>query len=84
MMPALAGFWLLGLLLQLPLLAFVALAGALPLPLERAVDAPMALFLVAQLAVAFGAVRRVTRQQARRMLPHQPSSRGSQLVPAAE
>ncbi|XP_077544554.1 transmembrane protein 17-like [Haemaphysalis longicornis] len=73
-MPALAGFWLLGLLLQLPLLAFAAFAGALPLPLERAVDAPMALFLVAQLAAAFGAVRRVTRQ---------PSSRGSRLVPAA-
>ncbi|KAL1475261.1 hypothetical protein MTO96_037416 [Rhipicephalus appendiculatus] len=67
-MPALAGFWLLSVLLQLPLLVFLAVGGARPLPLERAVDLPLALMLATQVVVAFGVIRRVTRSQARRFL----------------
>lgn len=72
-MPALAGFWLLTLLLQLPLLTFLAFAGSEPLPLERAVDIPMALFVMLEAGLAFGVIRRMTHKQTERFL-HQAAT----------
>ncbi|KAM7295258.1 transmembrane protein 17-like [Ixodes scapularis] len=68
--PALAGCWLLSLLFQLPLLAFLAIAGAMPLPLERAVDIPMGTLVLLQVVLGFGVIRQMTRKQTQRFLRH--------------
>ncbi|MBN3292311.1 H3 protein, partial [Polypterus senegalus] len=61
--PELAGFWLLTLLLQLPLVLFLLFnEGILIQPLERSVHIVLALFLIFQILSAFFALRLMVRQ----------------------
>ncbi|XP_028852538.1 transmembrane protein 17A [Denticeps clupeoides] len=61
--PELAGFWLLSFLFQLPiLLFFVTDEGILILPLERAVHGIYLLFILAESAASFIALRTMTRK----------------------
>lgn len=71
--PALAGFWLLTVVLQLPLLLWLAGATPLALPLERATDIPFVTFLTAEAVLGFFVVRHVTREQTKRFLKHASS-----------
>ncbi|XP_043938147.1 transmembrane protein 17-like [Protopterus annectens] len=65
--PELAGFWLLSLLLQLPLILFLLLnEGIEILPLERAVHIVFTLFLTFEVAVAFMTLKRMVNHLATR------------------
>ncbi|XP_062523273.1 transmembrane protein 17B-like [Corticium candelabrum] len=63
--PELAGFWLLTLVIQLPLLLFLLLNTAtVVLPLERGVHSPMVLFLFLEIFLGYWAIRIMIRAQA--------------------
>ena len=63
--PELAGFWLLTILLQLPLQGFLLLNTDLILvPLERAAGGVMMVMVIAELVTGFMALREITRHQA--------------------
>ncbi|CAM4540455.1 unnamed protein product [Lepidochelys olivacea] len=63
--PELAGFWLLSLLLQLPIILFLLFNDGLKIqPLERAVHIIFALFLTFQVIAAFLALKRMVNQLA--------------------
>ncbi|XP_069485115.1 transmembrane protein 17-like [Ambystoma mexicanum] len=65
--PELAGFWLLSLLLQFPLVLFLLLnEGLEPQPLERATNIIFVLFLVFQVLVAFITLKRMVNHLATR------------------
>ncbi|XP_023328416.1 transmembrane protein 17 [Eurytemora carolleeae] len=65
--PELAGFWLLSVLLQLPLAAFLLFNTDLILvPIETAADIIMFIFIVAELFIGFFSLRTMTRHQAYR------------------
>ena len=65
--PELAGFWLLTILLQLPLQAFLFFNTDLILvPVEQAAGSVMLVLVVAQLVAGLLALREITRQQAAR------------------
>ncbi|XP_015280456.1 PREDICTED: transmembrane protein 17 [Gekko japonicus] len=65
--PELAGFWLLSLFLQLPLILFLLLNEGLRIqPLERAVHIVFVVFLVFQVVVAFLALKKMVNQLATR------------------
>lgn len=73
--PELAGFWLLTVLLQLPMQGFLLFNEDLViLPMERAANALMVLMVVVELVVGFVALRRITRHQAKKFHLHQLSS----------
>merc|ERR1711953_250442 len=70
--PELAGFWLLTILLQLPLQGFLLLNTDLILvPIDTAAGSVMLVLVVAELICGFLALRRITRQQAARFHLHQ-------------
>ncbi|XP_077171494.1 transmembrane protein 17 isoform X1 [Paroedura picta] len=70
--PELAGFWLLSLFLQLPLILFLLLNEGLKIqPLERAVHIVFVAFLVFQVAVAFLALKKMVNQLAARFRLHE-------------
>ncbi|XP_014820279.1 PREDICTED: transmembrane protein 17-like [Calidris pugnax] len=63
--PELAGFWLLTLLLQLPIILFLLFnEGLIILPLERAVHIVFALFLMFQVVAAFVTLKRMVNKLA--------------------
>ncbi|XP_025936580.1 transmembrane protein 17 [Apteryx rowi] len=63
--PELAGFWLLSLLLQLPIILFLLFNEGLKIqPLERAVNIIFALFLTFQVIAAFLALKKMVNQLA--------------------
>ncbi|XP_027721174.1 transmembrane protein 17 [Vombatus ursinus] len=63
--PELAGFWLLSLLLQLPLILFLLFNEGLTIqPLERAVNIIFTVFLAFQVVVAFLALKKMANQLA--------------------
>ncbi|KFO84378.1 Transmembrane protein 17, partial [Buceros rhinoceros silvestris] len=63
--PELAGFWLLSLLLQLPIILFLLFNNGLKIqPLERAVHAIFALFLTVQVITAFVTLKRMVNKLA--------------------
>ncbi|XP_036607155.1 transmembrane protein 17 [Trichosurus vulpecula] len=65
--PELAGFWLLSLLLQLPLILFLLFNEGLTIqPLERAVNIVFIIFLAFQVVVAFLALKKMANQLAAR------------------
>ncbi|KFP70862.1 Transmembrane protein 17, partial [Acanthisitta chloris] len=65
--PELAGFWLLSLLLQLPIILFLLLNEGLKIqPLERAVHIIFALFLAFQVIAAFVTLKRMMNKLATR------------------
>ncbi|XP_071986537.1 transmembrane protein 17 [Engystomops pustulosus] len=65
--PELAGFWLLSILLQLPLLLFLLCdPGVEPLPLERAAHGILTAFLLFQIPVSSLTLRKTTRRLAGR------------------
>ncbi|XP_060113571.1 transmembrane protein 17 isoform X2 [Heteronotia binoei] len=65
--PELAGFWLLSLFLQLPLILFLLLNEGLKIqPLERAVHVVFVAFLVFQVVAAFLALKKMVNQLATR------------------
>ncbi|KAM6220554.1 transmembrane protein 17 [Rhynchocyon petersi] len=65
--PELAGFWLLSLLLQLPLILFLLFnEGLKSLPMEKAVHIIFILFLTFQVATAFLALKKMVNQLATR------------------
>ncbi|KAG9468256.1 hypothetical protein GDO78_023139 [Eleutherodactylus coqui] len=65
--PELAGFWLLSILLQLPLLLFLLCdPGVKPLPLDRASHGILAAFLLFQIPVSTLTLRKTTRRLAGR------------------
>ncbi|XP_040292105.1 transmembrane protein 17 [Bufo bufo] len=65
--PELAGFWLLSILLQLPLLLFLLSdPGVEPLPLERASHGILTAFLLFQIPVSSLTLRKTTRRLAGR------------------
>ncbi|XP_060043195.1 transmembrane protein 17 isoform X2 [Erinaceus europaeus] len=65
--PELAGFWLLSLLLQLPLILFLLCnEGLTSLPLERAVHIIFTIFLTFQVVSAFLTLRKMVNQLATR------------------
>nr|XP_004478518.1 transmembrane protein 17 isoform X2 [Dasypus novemcinctus] len=65
--PELAGFWLLSLLLQLPLILFLLFnEGLKNLPLERAIHIIFTIFLTFQVVAAFLALRKMVNQLATR------------------
>uniref|UniRef100_A0A8C5Q395 Transmembrane protein 17 n=1 Tax=Leptobrachium leishanense TaxID=445787 RepID=A0A8C5Q395_9ANUR len=75
--PELAGFWLLSILLQLPLLLFLLFnPGLQPLPLELAAHGILTAFLLFQIPVSFITLRRSTRRLAGRF--HQLSNSEAQ------
>ena len=70
--PELAGFWLLTILLQLPLQGFLLFNEALIiLPMERAANILMVLIIIVQLVTGFIALRRITKHQAKKFHLHQ-------------
>lgn len=63
--PELAGFWLLSLLLQLPIILFLLFNEGLKIqPLERAVHIVFALFLTFQVIAAFVTLKRMVNKLA--------------------
>ncbi|KAM9211768.1 transmembrane protein 17 isoform 2-T2 [Dugong dugon] len=65
--PELAGFWLLSLLLQLPLILFLLFnEGLKSLPMEKAIHIIFTLFLTFQVVAAFLALKRMVNQLATR------------------
>ncbi|XP_053155635.1 transmembrane protein 17-like [Hemicordylus capensis] len=78
--PELAGFWLLSLLLQLPLILFLLLNESLKIqPLERAVHIIFVIFLVFQVITAFLALKRMVNQLATRFHLHEFDRLAEQL-----
>ena len=70
--PELAGFWLLTILLQLPLQGFLLLnEDLIILPLERAANILMVLMILVELVTGFLALKRITTHQARKFHLHQ-------------
>ena len=70
-----AGFWLLTVLLQLPLQGFLFLnEDLILLPMERAANLIMVLIILIELIVGFIALRKITRHQAKKFHLHQLSS----------
>uniref|UniRef100_A0A8D0H8G2 Transmembrane protein 17 n=1 Tax=Sphenodon punctatus TaxID=8508 RepID=A0A8D0H8G2_SPHPU len=70
--PELAGFWLLSLLLQFPIVLFLLFNEGLKIqPLERAVHIVFVLFLTFQVAAAFLALKRMVNQLATRFHLHE-------------
>ncbi|XP_006016812.1 transmembrane protein 17 isoform X1 [Alligator sinensis] len=70
--PELAGFWLLSLLLQFPLILFLLFNEGLKIqPLERAVHIIFAFFLTFQVIAAFLALKRMVNQLATRFHLHE-------------
>ncbi|XP_064486911.1 transmembrane protein 17A-like [Ornithodoros turicata] len=67
-MPALAGFWLLTTILQLPLLLWLACGTPLALPIERAIDVPQFVILPVEVMLGFFVVRKITRHQRKQFL----------------
>lgn len=62
--PELAGFWLLTLVLQLPLLVFLlAASGGKPTPAEIGVHIIFLIFLLSEIVVGFFALKVMSRQQ---------------------
>lgn len=67
-----AGFWLLTLLLQLPLILFLLFNEGLTIqPLERAVHIVFVTFLIFQTLTAFFALKRMVNQLATRFRLHE-------------
>uniref|UniRef100_A0A0P6JEF2 Transmembrane protein 17 n=1 Tax=Heterocephalus glaber TaxID=10181 RepID=A0A0P6JEF2_HETGA len=65
--PELAGFWLLSLLLQLPLILFLLLSeGLATLPLEKAMHIIFTIFLTFQVILAFYTLKKMVNQLAAR------------------
>ncbi|XP_023716245.1 transmembrane protein 17 isoform X3 [Cryptotermes secundus] len=65
--PELAGFWMLSLLLQMPLQLFLFVnEETVPLPIERVVQGVMLSFLAVQLVSGFFALRHASQHQANR------------------
>jgi transmembrane protein 17 len=65
--PELAGFWLLSLLLQLPLILFLLLNDGLRnLPLEKAIHIIFTIFLTFQVISAFLTLKKMVNQLAAR------------------
>ena len=65
--PELAGFWLLTVLLQLPLQGFLLLnSDLILLPVERAANLIMFSLVAAELFLGFVALRRITRHQGKK------------------
>ncbi|CAN9498775.1 unnamed protein product [Ophioblennius macclurei] len=63
-LPALAGFWLLTILLQFPLILFLLFNEAIViLPLERSVHIILTLFIVTQVFYGFAALRDIVKQR---------------------
>ncbi|XP_042294000.1 transmembrane protein 17 [Sceloporus undulatus] len=80
--PELAGFWLLSILLQLPLILFLLLNEGLKIqPLERAVNIIFIMFLAFQVISAFLALRRMVNQLATRFHLHEFDKLGDDLPP---
>ncbi|XP_061866306.1 transmembrane protein 17A-like [Colius striatus] len=81
--PELAGFLLLSVLIQLPVLLFLLTDGrVLLLPLETAVRGPFLAFLLAETAAAFLALRAMARRlTARFRLRQLPRGAGAGLMP---
>ncbi|NXU77860.1 TMM17 protein, partial [Oreotrochilus melanogaster] len=70
--PELAGFWLLSLLLQLPIINFLLFNEGLKIqPLERAVHVIFALFLTSQVIAAFFALKRMVNKLATHFRLHE-------------
>ncbi|XP_040570796.1 transmembrane protein 17 [Lepeophtheirus salmonis] len=70
--PELAGFWLLSIILQLPLQGFLLLnEDLIILPIERAGNIVMILLLISQLLAGLLALKRITRHQAKKFHLHQ-------------
>ena len=70
--PELAGFWLLTILLQLPLQGFLLFnTDLILLPLERAAGGVMMVMILTELITGFLALREITRHQASRFHLHQ-------------
>lgn len=70
--PELAGFWLLTVLLQLPLQGFLLFnEDLIILPLERAANILMVSLVIVELLAGFRALRKITRHQARKFHLHQ-------------
>ncbi|CAJ0573034.1 unnamed protein product, partial [Mesorhabditis spiculigera] len=62
--PALSGFWISSLLVQLPLILFLLLdPDTRPLPIERAIYSIHLVFLVGELLTGFDAIRRISNYQ---------------------
>lgn len=73
--PELAGFWLLTVLLQLPLQGFLLFnEDLLILPMERAANVLMVTIIVVELVAGFIALRKITRHQAKKFHLHQLSA----------
>ena len=73
--PELAGFWLLTVLLQLPMQGFLLFNEDLViLPMERAANLLMVTLVLIELVVGFIALRRITRYQAKKFHLHQLNS----------
>lgn len=65
MIPELAGFWLLTLLLQLPLQLFLCFnEAAVILPMERAANLIMILFVILELCFGYFAIKQTSKQLA--------------------
>ncbi len=80
--PELAGFWLLTVLLQLPMQGFLLFNEDLViLPMERAANLLMVTLVLIELVVGFVALRRITRYQAKKFHLHQLNSSMSVLPP---
>ena len=70
--PELAGFWLLTILLQLPLQGFLLFnEDLIILPIERAANIIMVFMIISELITGFYALRKITRHQARKFHLHQ-------------
>merc|ERR1711953_465076 len=70
--PELAGFWLLTILLQLPLQGFLLLNTDLILaPIDTAVGSVMMALILSELVTGFLALRQITRHQANKFHLHQ-------------
>ena len=70
--PELAGFWLLTVLLQLPMQGFLLFNEDLViLPMERAANILMVIVVLLELVVGFIALRKITRHQAKKFHLHQ-------------
>ena len=73
--PELAGFWLLTVLLQLPMQGFLLFNEDLViLPMERAANVLMVTMVLLELVIGFIALRKITRHQAKKFHLHQLNS----------
>merc|ERR1711953_1412726 len=79
--PELAGFWLLTILLQLPLQGFLLLNTDLILvPIDTAVGSVMMALIISELVTGFLALRQITRHQANKFHLHQFISSSEAVV----